>query len=297
MKIQILILFFTITISSFGQVVSVNDSIGYRGYMLILGNENHRIDTTMLDKIDPTWIKKIEVLKSQEGKNIFGNNNGIILIYPKKRFHQEINTLIKQEPVKEKIKLDYNKPQIYIDFDKKFKMANDKFAGNDTLILKHDTDSIIKSKGKYAIDSENKVSDLRFGEWFAYYENGNIKETGFFAIASYLDCGIGGLERSFYNYKIGKWTYYFENGKVSATGDYQTIKTLIDTRCEGGDSLVFGVINNNWTFYNEQGVQIDISEIDVNDFNSVLEERDHVFFIDYCYDRKENKVKMKFGNE
>jgi hypothetical protein len=297
MKIQILILFFTITISSFGQVVSVDDSIGYRGYMLILGKENHRIDTTMLDKIDPTWIKKIEVLKSEEEKNIYGNNNGIILIYPKKRFHQEIKTQILQEPVKAQIKLDYNKPQIYIDFDKKFKMVNDKFAGNDTLIIKNYTDSTIKSKGNYAIDSENKVSELRVGEWFEYYENGNIKETGFFAIGSYLDCGIGGLERSFYNYKIGKWTYYFKSGKVSATGDYQTIKTLIDTRCEGGDSLDFGVINNNWTFYNEQGEQIDISEIDVNDFNCVLDERDHVFFIDYCYDRKENKVKMKFGNE
>jgi hypothetical protein len=251
----------------------------------------------MLDKIDPTWIKKIEVLKSEEEKNIYGNNNGIILIYPKKRFHQEIKTQILQEPVKAQIKLDYNKPQIYIDFDKKFKMVNDKFAGNDTLIIKNYTDSTIKSKGNYAIDSENKVSELRVGEWFEYYENGNIKETGFFAIGSYLDCGIGGLERSFYNYKIGKWTYYFKSGKVSATGDYQTIKTLIDTRCEGGDSLDFGVINNNWTFYNEQGEQIDISEIDVNDFNCVLDERDHVFFIDYCYDRKENKVKMKFGNE
>jgi len=251
----------------------------------------------MLVKIDPTWIKKIEILKSEEEKKIYGNNNGIVLIYPKKRFHQEIKTLIQEEPAKEKIELDYNKPQIYIDFDKKFKMENDKYAGSDTLILKHYADSTTKSKGYYAIDSENKMSNLRVGEWFEYYENGNIKETGSFAIGAYLDCGMGGLERSFYNYKIGRWTYYLENGEVSAIGDYQMIKTHIDTRCEGGDSLFFGIINDNWIFYNKQGEKIDISDIDFNDFNCVFEERDHVFFIDYCYDNENNKVNMKFGNE
>ncbi len=94
MKTLILILFFSITISSFGQVVTVDDSIGYRGYMLILGKENHRIDTTTLAKIDPAWIKKIEVLKSEEEKYIYGNNNALTLIYPKDKYYTEIRNVV-----------------------------------------------------------------------------------------------------------------------------------------------------------------------------------------------------------
>ena len=100
LKTWILIILFSSTISVFGQNISLNDSVGYKGYMLVMGKENHRIDTLTLNKLDPSWIKKIKILKSPEQKNLYGNKIGITLIYPKKRFYQRIKALLNKESLK-----------------------------------------------------------------------------------------------------------------------------------------------------------------------------------------------------
>jgi len=46
---------------------------------------------TIPDSINPNWIEKIEVLKSENQKYIYGNGNGIVLIYPKKRYFKQIS--------------------------------------------------------------------------------------------------------------------------------------------------------------------------------------------------------------
>ena len=53
---------------------------------------------TIPDSINPNWIEKIEVLKSEEQKYIYGNGNGIILIYPKKKHFEQISFLLKTTP-------------------------------------------------------------------------------------------------------------------------------------------------------------------------------------------------------
>jgi hypothetical protein len=107
MKIQFLIALVSISIFSFGQIDSKNDTIVFRGepiekeeakYILILGTENYKIDTTLLHKLEPKWIKKIEVLKSEKEKYIYGNGHGILLIYPKKRYFTTISLLLESIP-------------------------------------------------------------------------------------------------------------------------------------------------------------------------------------------------------
>ncbi|WP_289056033.1 hypothetical protein [Carboxylicivirga marina] len=100
MKIHILILFITIPFFSFGQVDIKIDTVGYRGYMLVLEKKNHRVDTSMLEKLDPTWIKRVEILKSEDEKYIYGNNNGLTLIYPKKKYSVIIENIIEDSKLK-----------------------------------------------------------------------------------------------------------------------------------------------------------------------------------------------------
>jgi len=53
---------------------------------------------TIPDSINPKWIEKIEVLKSEKEKNIYGNGNGIILIYPYKKYFKQIRVLLEAIP-------------------------------------------------------------------------------------------------------------------------------------------------------------------------------------------------------
>ena len=50
------------------------------------------------NSINPNWIDKIEVLKSEEQKYLYGNGNGVVLIYPKKKYFKQISTLLETIP-------------------------------------------------------------------------------------------------------------------------------------------------------------------------------------------------------
>lgn len=50
------------------------------------------------NSINPNWIDKIEVLKSEEQKYLYGNGNGIVLIYPKKKYFKQIGLLLETIP-------------------------------------------------------------------------------------------------------------------------------------------------------------------------------------------------------
>lgn len=57
--------------------------------------ETEYILDSIPSSLNPNWIKKIEVLKSEEEQKIYGNKNGIVVIYPKKRYHKRIRRLLK----------------------------------------------------------------------------------------------------------------------------------------------------------------------------------------------------------
>jgi hypothetical protein len=61
-------------------------------------NETEYFLDTIPDSINPDWIEKIEVLKSEDQKYIYGNGNGIVLIYPNKEYFEQISLLLKTTP-------------------------------------------------------------------------------------------------------------------------------------------------------------------------------------------------------
>ncbi|MEA5007062.1 MAG: hypothetical protein VB022_11710 [Rikenellaceae bacterium] len=98
------ILIFSITFFTYGQ--NLNDiSVRINSEPLdslpkfeIKMNETEYFLDTIPESINPKWIEKIEVLKSEEQKNIYGNGNSIILIYPKKKYFKQISLLLKTTP-------------------------------------------------------------------------------------------------------------------------------------------------------------------------------------------------------
>ena len=137
-------------------------------------------------------------------------------------------------------------------------VENSKFAGKDTLIINTFENGKIQSKGKYALNKDGKISFIKVGRWIHYYRNGNVESEGSYEISSYLNCGPGGLQREFYNYKIGIWKYFNHNNTVDATGNYSTFITHIETQCEGGDDLLFMKTDGKWSFPN--GLTNDLKE-------------------------------------
>jgi len=103
------ILIFSISFFTYGQ-----DLVGYSvrvsdvpldslpKYVIKMNEVEYLLDSVP-DSIKPNWIERIEVLKREE-QNIYGNDNGVVLIYPKKKYFEQINKLFKatlknQEPI------------------------------------------------------------------------------------------------------------------------------------------------------------------------------------------------------
>jgi len=84
------------------------------------------------------------------------------------------------------------------------------------------------------------VKDLKASKEF--YENRNVKIEGSYKIGSYVDCCFAGPCRSFYFYKVGQWKYYNSAGELDYEIEFTPATLRIDTRCEGGDTLIFGLI-------------------------------------------------------
>jgi hypothetical protein len=66
-------------------------------------NESEYFFDTVPDLINPNWIEKIEVLKSERQKYIYGNDNGIVLIYPHKKYFKQISLLLETIPNNQEI--------------------------------------------------------------------------------------------------------------------------------------------------------------------------------------------------
>ena len=64
--------------------------------MLVYEDSQIYLDSFTLKKIDPNWIRKIKVLKEKQLKNINGDKNGTVLIYPRKRYHDLIKSVLQK---------------------------------------------------------------------------------------------------------------------------------------------------------------------------------------------------------
>ncbi|WP_345003681.1 hypothetical protein [Snuella lapsa] len=103
-------------------------------------------------------------------------------------------------------------------------------------------DGIVLGKGALAVSKEHGVSDLRVGYWKEYSENGNLKMEGHYKLSSYLGCGVGGLFRAFIYYRTGLWKIYDDSGNLKYELTFEPTELHVNTTCEGGDKLLFGII-------------------------------------------------------
>ena len=161
-----------------------------------------------------------------------------------------------------------------------YEINNTGYLGVDTTIIEYFETGEIKSKTNFAIDSKNKVSPFKVGLSESYNELNNLIEKGHYELGEYTSCCAGGLCKQFYNYKIGEWQYSYPNGIVKAVVEYKTANLKLDTSCEGGAKLKFGIIDlSKSTFYDEKGKEVEpsmdlISELqtvkyDMNEYQEI----------------------------
>lgn len=56
-----------------------------------------KLDSVSIKLINPNWIRKAEVIKSKKEKNIFSNKNPTVMIYPKRKFKDEILIILNKK--------------------------------------------------------------------------------------------------------------------------------------------------------------------------------------------------------
>jgi antitoxin component YwqK of YwqJK toxin-antitoxin module len=133
---------------------------------------------------------------------------------------------------------------------------------------------LLKSIGQ--VDSDFLSKSARIGFWSEFYENGKLKESGEYASDTYTNCCTAGLCDMVYSYKIGEWNYFYDSGQLKAKGIYKLGKKHINTSCEGGDEINFGVLDNSWEFYDKNGNEIELTEKELKemDKNGMIDEFD-----------------------
>jgi hypothetical protein len=98
------ILIFSISIFTYGQnlndiSVRINsEPLDSLPKFVIKMNESEYFFDTVPVSLNPNWIEKIKVLKSEQQKYIYGNGNGIVLIYPHKKYFKQIRLLLETIP-------------------------------------------------------------------------------------------------------------------------------------------------------------------------------------------------------
>jgi hypothetical protein len=132
--------------------------------------------------------------------------------------------------------------QIFIESDKLYGELEEGIPEKDTLVELKNKKGTIIGIGKMAV-ADNNVSDLKFNLWKEYDSNGILTAEGNYKISSFIDCGMGGEFRAFYYYRIGKWKYFKKNGELDFILDFVPKEHHVNTRCEGGDKMIFGIVD------------------------------------------------------
>ena len=105
-KILVIILISLCSIIVFGQNEPHGDTVIVRGepigkqypaIILVVDSQKIELDSATSSNLDPKWIKKVEVLKDEKYIHTYGNTEGIIMIYPKKRYREKVLHAIRKE--------------------------------------------------------------------------------------------------------------------------------------------------------------------------------------------------------
>lgn len=65
--------------------IEMNPSI-----IVIVDSVNYNVDSRTADSIKQKWIEKVMVMKDETTKKLHGNKNGVIFIYTKQEFKNEV---------------------------------------------------------------------------------------------------------------------------------------------------------------------------------------------------------------
>ncbi len=139
----------------------------------------------------------------------------------------------------------------YIKDDKIFGELINGIPEKDSLIELKNEKGIIIGIGKVAKENR-ELSLLKFGEWKEYNETGILLSKGNYKIGSFIDCCFSGLCKVYYYYRDGKWEYFTKNGDIDFILNFIPKEHIVDTRCEGGDKLTFGLVEDIPIKYNDR---------------------------------------------
>lgn len=132
---------------------------------------------------------------------------------------------------------------IYIQDDKRYGDLTDGLPEKDSLVqIKHENGKIAAT-GKMAVDKDG-FSNLRIGLWKEYNDSGILKSEGNYKIGSYIQCCFSGACMQFYFYRDGLWKFYNDKGILSYEMEFEPSELHIETSCQGGDVLIFGLVKN-----------------------------------------------------
>jgi hypothetical protein len=134
------------------------------------------------------------------------------------------------------------KTYVFVENEQRFGNVSDGLPGLDSTATAYYEGGSKKSSGKYAVTDDKQLSNIKTGQWKQYYENGQLKSEGNYKISSYLNCCVSGACREYYSYKDGLWKYYSEKGILEYEAEFTPTKLHVDTNCEGGDSMTFGIV-------------------------------------------------------
>ena len=131
--------------------------------------------------------------------------------------------------------------RVYIQDEKLYGELANGLPAKDTLIELKNKTGTVSGIGEMA-GSKNNVSDLKCGFWKEYDSDGILKAEGNYKISSFIECSVGGAISAYYYYRIGEWKYFKKNGELDFALDFVPKMHHIDTRCQGGDKMIFGII-------------------------------------------------------
>ncbi len=103
MKTYLLVLFILSSCLCFGQRKERSDFVQRNGppkwpaYVFILDTTKIIVDSINLNEINPKWIEKIEVIKDDRAVSLYGKENGVVIVYPKKRYFYRITEFLKNK--------------------------------------------------------------------------------------------------------------------------------------------------------------------------------------------------------
>jgi hypothetical protein len=62
----------------------------YPDIILVVDTLQIKLDSTSIKQIRPNWVRSMELIMNEKYKDIYGNTNGVLMIYPKKKFKKAI---------------------------------------------------------------------------------------------------------------------------------------------------------------------------------------------------------------